>query len=182
MKTNKLKQVASLALLATMGFLCAPASASIVLGDDMFLGSAKLGNSGDGTELQALKNMIGNQSLVLDGKADATATDNGNGQWYIDLNDYAAVTNKAPGFFLLKFGTGNTGNADTHYFFQNMHELNMLVFQSSLIPFAIGKLSHFTLTEGDDTVPPEGTVPEPGSAALLGLGLLGLYLGRRRMQ
>jgi hypothetical protein len=182
MKTNKLKQLASLALLATIGLVSAPTSATIVLGTDLYLGSDTLANSGDATELQAIKDMVGNQLLVLDGKADAKATDNGNGQWYIDLNDFAGITNKAPGYFLLKFGTGNTNNADSHYFFQNLHELDMLVFLGTTIPFSVGKLSHFTQTgPGDEVVPPEGSVPEPGSAALLGFGLLGLYLGRRRM-
>lgn len=178
MKTNKFKKIASLALLASIGFVCAPASASLVLVTDQLLASANLANSGDATELAWIRDMVGDQTLVLDGKANANEIDNGNGQFYVNLMDYPTIANKAPGYFLLKFGTGKTGS-DSHYIFKNLMELEYLVWDTSQVPLVFERLSHFTLTAGDDTVPPEGTVPEPASVALFGLGLLGMYLRRR---
>jgi hypothetical protein len=182
MKTNKFKKIASLALLASIGFVCAPASASLVLVTDQLLASASLANSGDATELAWIRNMVGDQTLVLDGKADATEINNGNGQFYVNLMDYPTISNKAPGYFLVKFGNGGT-NSPSHYVFKNLVELNYLVWNTTQVPLVFERLSHFTLTGGgDDTVPPEGTVPEPASAALFGLGLLGLYMRRRNMR
>ena len=49
----------------------------------------------------------------------------------------------------------------------------------SVVPmaFALDGPVQFSLDSGDDTI---GRVPEPGSLALLGLGLMGLGLSRRR--
>jgi hypothetical protein len=168
-------------MLASIGVVCAPASATLVLVTDQLLGALSLPNSGDATELAAIRNMVGDQTLMLDGKADADEIDNGNGQFYVNLMDYPAISNKAPGYFLVKFGNGGT-NSPSHYIFKNLVDLDKLVWDTTQVPLVFERLSHFTLTEGaDEVVPPEGSVPEPAPAALFGLGLLGLYLRRRSM-
>jgi MYXO-CTERM domain-containing protein len=145
---------------------------------DTLLCSANLTNSSEAAEL-ALASSCADETLTLDFKVDVTSflTDE-SGNRYID------VAPEEPGYFLLKFGTGNT-KLDDSYVFQNIAELTKLVWTdaqvNSLSQYG-GKLSHYTLFNGS-TSSSSGTVSEPGTSAiaLLGLGLLGAALrGRRR--
>ena len=128
---NLTKSIVVAGVLALFGGAANAATYTI---DDL-LGAADLGNSGSGTELSALADMIGvaESELFIDIKYDNgdgdAATDyvlaqDDAGSWYID-----APNN--PGWFILKLGGGNGNSNDTpytHFFFENIGELNKLVY------------------------------------------------------
>ena len=153
---------------------------------DTFLDSDFLGNSGDATELDYLKSVTGDNSLILDFKtsnvsAFANPSDPSN-LWFID------VAPDTPGYFLLKFGIGGTSITHDTFVFQNIGELDKLVWSNDQVQFAsggggcnncnIGRLSHYAGTQGGG-VPPAET-PEPVSLLLFGTGLMSLAFIRRR--
>lgn len=204
-KTNKIARtvIAGTALLIGSMFSTVAMADPIYTADNM-IGSGNLANSGDDTEMQFLRDLVGDQTLDLHKKIEtdqpALVALDDDGQWYINVDP------DEPGYFMLKFGVGNTGH-DTHYFFKNVGELTKLVWTNAQVNFLtggdclpdeedkgkgkdkepkpkdisscnIGRLSHYLITDPDTDVPPN-EVPEPGSLALAGLGLMGLWASRR---
>lgn len=165
---------------------------------DTKIGEALLANSGDATETQALADILNVDvtTLTLVSKLDTpngapAALNPGTlDQWFLDVDP------NTPGYFMLKFGLGgnNVTATSDHFFFQNIAELTKLVWANSQVQFLSGgdcaenpascnieRLSHYATFNGDD----DGTIeeiPEPASIALVGLGLLGASLARRRRQ
>jgi hypothetical protein len=182
-------------LLCALALAVAPGTASAApIVTDIKVGEAKLANSGDAAELELLRLLAGDSSLMLDdkvaagsGDAIATAVAGMSGTWMLtDLS--------GPGYFALKFGTGGTNASATTFFFRNTGDLTQLVWTNAQVQFLtggacannqnkcnIGRLSHYTTAAAlDDTPPPPVKVPEPGSMALLGLGLLAAGANRAR--
>jgi len=162
---------------------------------DEKIGERDMRNSSDADELAAIREITGISTLVQDSKVNVTSTTTAVadptvlGQWHIN------VGSAAPGYFLLKFGDGNSKFADT-YFFKNIGELNELVFSNVDVHFLtgggdcgigngttacnIGRLSHYDTFGGEGGGGSTGSAPEPATLALFGLGMLGFAATRRK--
>lgn len=184
--TNKITKGVIAATALAIGSIVSPAAHADVFTVDDFLFSITLGSSSDAMEIGALRDFLDDPTLNIalkEDREDAVFGQDDAGNWFID------VAPAQPGYFMLKFGDGGT-DFDSHYFFENVDELTKLVWTDAQVDFLTGgcgdgtcnieRLSHYLITE--DTDVPSNEIPEPGSVALAGLGMLGLWLGRRRMK
>lgn len=179
-----MKSIALSAILA-LGIGSAAHAKTVTL--DTFLGSAELDKANPETEIAELETLLKLTagSLEFDNKFEETGltyslatnkTTDGDDIWYVD------VTPDTPGWFILKFGVGNTG-IDNTYFFENIADFSILAFANdgninNLLDGCTSpgsptdcKLSHVTTV-----------VPLPAGAILLitALGGLGIAARRRR--
>ena len=154
---------------------------------DKIKAEKQLGNAGEGTESDWVSSILGN-GYTLSFKENTVSTD------WTSIDNMAGVfaykTDDDPSYFLIKTG-GNTGNSNDWFLFSNVGSLDWAVI--SLVDmgfdtttdkngknkgtsiFNIGKVSHI---DGFDKNQP---VPEPATMLLMGIGLIGFAMGRRRM-
>jgi PEP-CTERM motif len=133
---------------------------------DTLIDTAQLKNSG-GAELSWLQGLLPG-ATILPQDQDVTYYDTN------QANVYAFLLDPAADYFMIK-------NATWHALFANNASSAWAVFNVSLLPSGMNLGGdRFTISHVRAINPTTTNVPEPGSLALFGLGMLGLTLARRR--
>lgn len=191
MPSIKAKLLKQLVISTAMSLVTLVSASAYTL--DTRIGLTNSTDSGAGTEL-AFAESITSEKLTLTDSIDspkgslATLVPSSPNLYVIDLSNFTPL----PGYFLVKFGGGSFTGPDT-FLFENSKEMDKLVFTAADVNYLIGecvqnncnigRLSHYTLfndvnSGGSGT----GQAPEPATAALLGLGLLGFAASRRKLK
>ena len=142
--------------------------------EDTLIAQTSLASSGEDVELAWVQTILSDPTVTFSGKTELGGT----GSEFITdgtLSAFNLVTD--PSHFLLKLGGGGTANTDTHFLYENLDDIGWAVFNLSDITTAtLTRISHISEFDGGGN-----GVPEPSILGLLGIGLLGIALGRRRM-
>lgn len=167
-------KAASVAALA-IALIPTSAQALLVSGTDVgnldaVIGAIDSQNSGQSYEQQQLE-LACNCTVNLQQNVDSF-TEVTDGQYH-----YIDVDPNQPGYYILKFGTGNNGN--DMFFLENKQFLKYLAWSDDeLMAYGLPEnhllsLSHYAITDPK-------TVPEPATLGLLGIALLGAGTLRKR--
>jgi hypothetical protein len=148
-------------------------------GIDLLLASTKLADSGEATEENWVKSVLGLDDLVFETKNDGAfswqAVDGMLGVWAQGL-----VTD--PAYYLVKTGKKSAvGPGHTHFLFDNLTDLSWAVVDLQVLGFDPSKVN-FTKISHISEFSGAVEIPEPAVLALLAIGLLGLSVSRRRVK
>ncbi len=175
MQIRLIVNVLLLSVMASLSCLSWSLSITDVGSIDQFLSSSDLGNSGAATEEAWVESVLG-----FDVEYNAGYASSGSDWTLLDgeTDIYAAELTDTPDYFLIKLGTGGT-SLDSHYLFENIGDLAWAVvdFSEAGIDFTIQNISIDRMSHVGEFG--SINVPEPSSAILFGLGLLGLIFQRR---
>lgn len=164
--------LAAVALVATLAGRAQAATYTV----DQLLGAIDSTNSGQAYEEAQLELACGCDVTLQTN----VSYQNSNVQVDDAGSNYIDVAPSTPGYFILKFGTGNTGN--DMFFFRNLVDLTKLVWtdaqltSNGLPANHVDSISHYAIT-GNTSVPDGGT-----TLSLLGLALAGIGSARRFMR
>lgn len=107
-------------------------------GLDELLASKKLENSGDPTELDWVREVLGSNDYILDEKYN---TNEANWEKIDGEETYALDLDGSPLYFFIK--TGETQNGDDHFIFKNLVSLSWAVINLPGLEIKnVGKISH----------------------------------------
>jgi len=151
-------------------------------GLDTLIDHTTLGNSGNG-ELDWVQSLLGTNYSLGDKYEDGGLT-----PMLVDGESdiFAHALATSPEYFLIKIGGGNWGG-DTHFLYENQNNAAYGVFalndftstctptKQSKCNIEINRVSHITAFNGSGV----SSIPEPGSIALIGFGLLALGTAKR---